>query len=35
VARRFDELLATLRSTEEWVYVEREVENRLLREPES
>jgi hypothetical protein len=29
---RFDELLARLRATEEWRYVEREVDVRVIRE---
>jgi hypothetical protein len=32
-APAFDELLARLRATEEWAYVEREVEVRVSREP--
>jgi chlorite dismutase len=32
---RFDELLARLRETEEWRYVEREVDVRVEREPDS
>ena len=31
----FDEMLARLRATPEWTYVEREVEIRLVREPDS
>jgi chlorite dismutase len=32
--RLFDELLARLRGTEEWKYVERECELRLVRDPD-
>jgi hypothetical protein len=32
-AGTFDELVGRLRDTEEWSYVEREVEIRLRREP--
>ena len=32
-AQAFDELLARLRATEEWTYVEREVEVRVSRDP--
>jgi chlorite dismutase len=31
-AKPFDELVATLRATEEWTYVEREVDVRVVRE---
>ena len=32
-AAAFDTLVAELRGTEEWVYVEREIDIRLIREP--
>jgi hypothetical protein len=31
----FEELVARLRATDEWVHVEREVDIRLIREPRS
>lgn len=34
-AGQFDELLATLRRTEEWRYVEREIDIRLVRSPQA